>query len=163
MPRASLPAAGIALPAGSHLNSAYFGQLARLRREAQAEIDRLLDFLDRLDGDPDLEDGGDDEPSLGWLERQRGFTAHAEVTTLPDLEESEGDLEPSLGRPDEIMDQRFTAIGPYDDREAEHDGREPSGDEEPSLGWAEGRETQVGHCFGTDDLEDGLSASESLS
>lgn len=163
MPRAPSRAAGTALPARPHLNSAYFGQLALLRREAQAEIDRLLDFLDRLDGDPDLEDGGDDEPSLGWLERQRGFVAHAESATAPDLEVGEGDLEPSLGRPDEIVDQRFTAIGAYDDREAEHDGREPGGDEEPSLGWAEGRETQVGHYGGADDLEDGFCAAESLS
>ena len=51
MPRAPSPAAGIALPAAPHLNSAYFSQLARLRREAQTEIDRLLDFLDRLDVD----------------------------------------------------------------------------------------------------------------
>jgi hypothetical protein len=40
--------------------------LMRLREEAAAEIDRLLAFLDATEGDIDKEDGGDDEPSLGW-------------------------------------------------------------------------------------------------
>jgi len=47
-------------------NAAYFIALANLRREAAREVLRLLDFLDRIDGDWDLEDTGDEhEPSLG--------------------------------------------------------------------------------------------------
>ena len=43
-----------------------------MRKEARDEIERLIAFLDRAAGDPDLEDGGDDELgqdgelSLGW-------------------------------------------------------------------------------------------------
>ena len=40
--------------------------LRRLRQEAAAEIERLIALLDALDADPDLEEPGDLEPSLGW-------------------------------------------------------------------------------------------------
>jgi hypothetical protein len=50
--------------------------LARLRREAAAEVERLLAFLDETDGDPDLEDEHDGrepdvdgEPDLGSFDR----------------------------------------------------------------------------------------------
>ncbi len=36
-----------------------------LRRHLHDVIERALVLLDCLDGDPDLEGGGDDEPSLG--------------------------------------------------------------------------------------------------
>ena len=43
--------------------------LGRLRREAAAEIERLIDLLDEIGPDPDLEPAGDElEPSLGALE-----------------------------------------------------------------------------------------------
>ncbi|MDB5626936.1 MAG: hypothetical protein JWR73_2738, partial [Tardiphaga sp.] len=43
--------------------------LGRLRREAAAEIERLIDLLDEIDPDPDLEPAGDElEPSLGAIE-----------------------------------------------------------------------------------------------
>lgn len=90
MPRAPSPAAGFALPAAPHLNLEYRRALARLRKEAEDEIERLIDILDRIAPDPDLED----------------------------------------------------------------DEREVDEDFEPSLGWAHNRMTQVGQCFGVDDLED---------
>jgi hypothetical protein len=90
----------------------------RLYIVAAREIERLLDLLDRLDGDPDLEDGHDaeptedPEPSIGWTEML-----------------------------DQAGRQRFGyPTGSGDDLEAEHDGREPDvdreddGDAEPSLG-----------------------------
>jgi hypothetical protein len=51
--------------------------LKRLRREARAEIDRLIAFLDQSDtyvmnereDDDDREEVGDDEPSLGSFDR----------------------------------------------------------------------------------------------
>lgn len=35
------------------------------REDIENEIERLISLLDATDGDCDLEDGGDDEPSLG--------------------------------------------------------------------------------------------------
>ncbi|MBX9574546.1 MAG: hypothetical protein K2X07_02790 [Caulobacteraceae bacterium] len=50
---------------------------ARLHRRLSLLVDRLITILDGLDGDPDLEDGADDEPSLsaaipgvGWEHSQ---------------------------------------------------------------------------------------------
>lgn len=47
--------------------------LHQIRKEAEDEIDRLIAFLDMVDGcdveledEHDDEDGGDHEPSLGW-------------------------------------------------------------------------------------------------
>ena len=36
-----------------------------VRERIEARIDGLIDMLDALDGDPDLEDNADAEPSLG--------------------------------------------------------------------------------------------------
>ena len=73
-----------------------------LRREAAAEIERLIAFLDALGGDPDLEDGNDaeenvNEPSLGW------------TTTINQAA---------------ATDRRFGSQWDYD-VDLEHDGREP--------------------------------------
>ncbi|WP_210255337.1 hypothetical protein [Ancylobacter pratisalsi] len=38
----------------------------RLRERAERTIEALMDILDQLDTDPDLEDCGDEEPTLGW-------------------------------------------------------------------------------------------------
>lgn len=40
------------------------------RREIESAIERLIALLDLIDGDPDLEDGADGEPSLGWVMSQ---------------------------------------------------------------------------------------------
>ena len=40
-------------------------QREAVRRLLEDVIERALALLDRLDGDPDLEDSADDEPSLG--------------------------------------------------------------------------------------------------
>lgn len=39
---------------------------ANIRRDIENEISRLLDVLDLMGGDPDYEEDGSDEPSLGW-------------------------------------------------------------------------------------------------
>lgn len=94
-------------------------RLARLRKEASAEIDRLLQFLDASDEyvqtECELEDEGDE------LERYEGDEA--------DDEGDNCDLEPSLGAPErhpsEFMpngrnatgDQSQWAAGRRDDRE----------------------------------------------
>ncbi|MCF2523900.1 hypothetical protein [Bradyrhizobium sp. G127] len=64
--------------------------IARLRRQARDEIDRLIRFLDESDLDPDLEDTGDDEPSIGFC-----YEADLELDDC-DAEDN-GDREPSLG------------------------------------------------------------------
>ncbi len=71
-------------------NEQYARDMLQLRREAAAEINRLINFLDDLGGDPDLEPNGDNEPSLGW-------TTRGNVGGCDDLELDTADDEPSLG------------------------------------------------------------------
>lgn len=61
------------------------------RAEIEARIEQLIELLDLLDGDSDLEDGGDDEPWLGGAARRCG----REITD--DLEMDTADFEPWLG------------------------------------------------------------------
>jgi hypothetical protein len=109
-----------------------------LRKEAAAEIERLIAFLDALGGDPDLEDGHDDEadidePSLGW------------TTTINQAARTE---------------QRFGSQWDYD-TEQEHDGSEPDvddeegGDDKPSLGFLNSGVRQQGPVFDNEDVEEG--------
>lgn len=53
---------------------------ARLLRRLGDLVERLIAVMDEIGGDPDLEDGGDDEPSLGasipqltWAGTQDGW------------------------------------------------------------------------------------------
>lgn len=120
MPRAPSPAAGTALPAAPHLNLEYRRALARLRREAEDEIERLIDILDRIAPDPDLEDDErevdeDFEPSLGWSSfrmRQVG-----QCFGTDDLEDEFDGREP---------DDEDSAVddGPIDDTELDADPAE---------------------------------------
>lgn len=127
----------------------FFKQLGRTRRDVAAEIERLITFLDNTGGCPDLEDDEregdliDDEPSLGstgmtdqgrWA--QGGLVGARDV----DLELDRADNEPSLGAlgQSQASDQTNWERGATDDREDEHDGREPDeADTEPSLGATE--------------------------
>ena len=68
------------------------------RREVAAEVERLLDILDRLDGDPGLEDGADDEPSLGFTRPGAGSS----YDPGDDRELDTADDEPSLGAPEAV-------------------------------------------------------------
>lgn len=110
--------------------------LARLRKEASAEIERLITFLDA--SDPyvitECEEAIDDAPcDTDELEVSEGD------------EEDGGDNEPSLGSltgwggdPD---NQERWARGSRDDREGEHDGGEP---DESGIADMEGLLEQVG-------------------
>lgn len=69
-----------------------------------AACERLVAELDAMDGDPDLEDGADAEPSLGSLN----------PTTWADQSNW------SAGGTDELEDA-------CEDEGGEHDGREPEG------------------------------------
>lgn len=124
--------------------------LARLRKEASAEITRLIAFLDASDpyvsteleddvsadmeyddpaeDDDPMENDLDDEPSLGSIERHPSCYG-------PDGRNWSGD-------------QIAWADGGTKDLEDEHDGAEPGEDEEPSLGW-----TTSGVLAGINDRE----------
>jgi len=70
------------------------GRPIPLTRDAiEAEIERLIELLDAVDGDCDLEDGGDDEPSLGSTPLRGEYDL--ELDTSDD--EPSGDEEPELG------------------------------------------------------------------
>jgi hypothetical protein len=157
--------------------------LARLRKEASAEIDRLIAFLDasdpyvsteleqQVDDSPcdwderEISDG-DDEPDLGFLEAHtkgdylgrspwdaKSFNQarYQGGSATHDNEGDDSDDEPSLGSLDRhpslygvvdgrnwTGDQTVWAGGGTRDLEDEHDGAEPDGDAEPSLGWTTG-------------------------
>jgi hypothetical protein len=104
-----------------------FTALGRLRKQAEAEVERLIALIDSLD-DEDLEPDGDFEPVLAAIEvhssRSQETWADGDRT---DLEEGHGDDEPSLG-----------IAGNDQDLELEFDGRENDDDDaEPSLGATE--------------------------
>jgi hypothetical protein len=93
-----------------------------LRDKIEAAVDRLLSILDAADPDADL------EPTTSAI----GF--HGEVAS-GGLDECEpvGDDEPDLGWTATTKQAGFGWTGGLEDREQEHDGREPQGDEEPYL------------------------------
>lgn len=100
------------------------------RTDLEALIEAAIARLDAMDPDADLEDGFDDEPSLGALECPADFgrgtiwlnTAGCDT----DLEDDSCEDEPSLGAPECMayaphlcgaMNQSYWARGSCDDRE----------------------------------------------
>lgn len=141
-------------------------RLAKLRRKAADEIDRLIAFLDESDSYVTTEREEDDaEPSLEHIARAgQGFSFNVETEddepslcgiTASGLNlvndaacgvdcEQEQDDEPSLGFTNGL-DQSHLCEGQGGlDAEDEHDGAEPEiveldeSEKEPSLGWPEG-------------------------
>ena len=106
----------------------YFRTLASMRKEARDEIERLIDFLDRAAGDPDLEPSLGENPYIG------------DRATV-DLEGDTSDDEFSLGWTGTINQASRHRLGDATDAEKddadkeESDEGEANGDEEPSLGW----------------------------
>jgi len=109
---------------------AFFLAWGRRRKEALIEV--LIDSLDAVDGDPDLEDGGDrepdageepeienehgdgnpdDEPSLGWTE--------AVAQSIPHTASARVDLEADGSYVTEAARQRYK---PFDRYETRRDG-----------------------------------------
>lgn len=98
-----------------------FARHARRAANALARIDRLrhsaIAALDRIDAETeDLEPDGSDEPSLAFQEVRSFESQDAMIQWSPLARRSEIDLE-------EVCE----------DEGAEHDGREPDADDEPSL------------------------------
>jgi hypothetical protein len=117
-----------------------------LRGLVENAINGLVLLLDEIDSDPDLEDNQDAEPSLGWSVDGRPGDMSSE-----DRELDPAETEPSLGWTAGINQASRNWLGGIDDREQEHDGREPS------LGAPESRnggdQTYWGRS-GLDDRED---------
>ncbi|MGO6875572.1 hypothetical protein ACCS85_27590 [Rhizobium ruizarguesonis] len=69
-----------------------------LRRETiESYVEQLIALLDLFDGDPDLEDNGDSEPSIGSTPQCIG-NACLEDLELDDCDDEEGgDEEPTMG------------------------------------------------------------------
>lgn len=69
-----------------------------LRQRLASLIDRLICTLDTIDGDCDLEEGGDDEPGLGWPSNDNISQEYwvALAPSFDDREDDGSDLEPSL-------------------------------------------------------------------
>lgn len=97
------------------------------RRRAEDGIAALIDLLDALEPDPDLEDGGDDEPSLGSPEVDfSGLTgrivrgAHIDQRHWADGRSNEGEDEPSLGSIESRWFEHLLWSGGYQ-RRPDHD------------------------------------------
>ena len=136
MLKSPIPAAGGAMPATVALlrpMGAPHGVSAQeWRAAAEARVNALLEAatalieaLDTMEADPDLEETGDDEPSLGWP--LRGPSAYG-ATEGDDREldetddEDGGDNEPTLGAPERggwYVSQEHWADGAKGDHERE--------------------------------------------
>lgn len=92
----------------------------RLRKRIEQVIEHLVSILDQFDGDENLEDGGDDEPSLGWTERgpDACLSAPSDDREVEDENDEDGaDHEPTLGwTADGYMGRTFDT----DEREIDH-------------------------------------------
>jgi hypothetical protein len=103
--------------------------LRRLRREAAAEVERLIALLDALEGDPDLEEPGDLEPSLGWT--ATGYLGGDSDREDPSEDEDNHDseLDPAemgiadSGAADEFMGEHAAIAAFRDDRAIRRTGR----------------------------------------
>jgi hypothetical protein len=126
-------------------------RLTRARRERmEALISDMLQILDELDGD------ADDEPSLGGGFSQNGLPYDAEGEDDSGIADQDGLSEQlrgesSLGWTKDINQTRALRRGSVswpaslvDDAEAEHGGREPDADLEPSLGFQEALPGAIG-------------------
>jgi hypothetical protein len=130
-----------------------------IKKSCERMIEDLLAVMDACDDDPDLEETGDDEPSLGFACARvgMGFPNQPEPGQWdwPSPNEDVGDDreaedehdEPSLGsvyNGSESISQASWAAGADDDRELADDGEEGDGDvdDEQSLGSFDRMENQ---------------------
>lgn len=109
------PAGGVPLPFPFPNTPEARKAVGALRKAARAEIERLVAFLDRTEGECDLEDGGDAEPSLGWTSMEAGYGRYANGD---DLEEEHD------GREDQCEDEGAQCEGGGEDDERESDPAE---------------------------------------
>jgi hypothetical protein len=149
MPNPTVPAAALGLPEDKPAGETSETSLLAARRELWRIAEAAIELLDAIDAPgEDLEDVGDDEPSLGWHAADgeelgvtlAGPTDDREVDldfeTTGEDDEAGGDHEPNLGW---TVDGRVAG---------------PDEENEPSLGW-----TLDGDASGID-ADDELTAPE---
>lgn len=102
----------------------------RYRRAIEAEIERLISLVDDLDGDPDLEETGDEHDTgapEGWRPcahwQASGQDMILEDDEEGDVGEDDGTDEPNLGSPElrDMTSQERWAQGGRADREEENE------------------------------------------
>ena len=109
---------------------------AGIREQAAMEIERLINFLDATEGDPDLEDNGDREPSLG------GVAHWTDAGPQDDLEEDESERGETIMWTETEAERGIYYLGHWDDEEGEESGFGDGGGMtedlfgEPDLGWS---------------------------
>ncbi|GLR54327.1 hypothetical protein KYK30_32110 [Shinella yambaruensis] len=108
------------------------------RAAIATSIERLIDLLDALEDDPDVEDGGDLEPTHGWP--NAGQPINEAMCLDDDREQDNADWEPILGATERhpassghsygdqkpSHTQTLWSAGVGDDREDDGDDLEPS-------------------------------------
>lgn len=63
-----------------------------LRKQIEATMEHLVAILDRFDGDENLEDGVDGEPSLGWAEMEARYPHYHPCDDREEENEHGGDI-----------------------------------------------------------------------
>lgn len=87
------------------------------RRTIEQEVERLLGILDGMDGDCDMEDGFDKEPSLGWSDmegRYGNYTSRRDQDDreLEDENDEDGaDTEPNGDETDTNFTEDESGVG----------------------------------------------------
>lgn len=98
-------------------------------------VERLIDMLDAMEPDFDLEETGDDEPSIGWANSQQGMGGGSGAYGPLDDEREDACEDEGAQCEDEgacIQSQPHDALD--------------EGNDEPFLGWSE-RQSEVGGVF----------------
>jgi len=137
------------------------------RKAIEAQIESLITMLDEMDGDPDIEENGD-EHDTGMAEGWRGAATYSAFgVCLPVPLDNQGpiledDEEGADAEPDEDgePDLGWTLAGEHGDQWANNNGCElDDSDREPSLGWSipDGlRVEEISGYDGSGDVEEPL-------
>ena len=85
--------------------------MTRAQRQAmQTGVDALIDYLDAIEGDPDIEDDGCAEPYMSQCETGAGRQLEFQAVGGDECEDGH-DHEPSLGAPEHDMGLQYAFYG----------------------------------------------------
>lgn len=118
-------------------------QKLALRQRLEAAIAQALDVLDALDGDPDLEDGADDEPVLSVPEVGGGYSwrARGQPVFVPRLDDAKRWAEGNdVGEREDVSEDEG---GACEDEGADTGDREPDSVDWPCNWQDEGDQTVI--------------------